>query len=151
MLHRQLQTAQGFYNLEMTDDAWSELQHVAPEHRQIPEYLQLCLAVLMKKRLWAEAVPMAEKLCAKMSDMPDPFLHLAFCLHEQGQTEKAKNCLLQGPPSLTQVSTYYYNLACYEARLGNLENARNTLDIACKMDPQYRDCAQEDPDLEALR
>jgi tetratricopeptide (TPR) repeat protein len=151
MLHRQLQTAQGFYNLGMTEDAWEELQQVAAEHRLVPEYLQLSLAVLMKKGQWEEAIPVAERLCVKMSDMPDPFLNLAFCLHEQGLTAKAKDCLIQGPPSLTQVSTYYYNLACYEARLGNLENARSTLEIACKMNPEYASCALEDPDLEPLR
>jgi len=151
MLHRQLQSAQGFYNLGMTDDAWDELQSVAAEHRTVSEYLQLSLAVLMKRELWNEAVPIAEKLCLKMSDMPDPFLNLAFCLHESGETEKAKNCLMQGPPSLTQVPTYYYNLACYEARLGNLDTARSTLDIACKMNPEYRTCALADADLVALR
>ena len=44
----------------------------------------------------------------------------------------------------------YYDLACCEAVLGNLDAARRWLE-ACKLDTGFRDNARVDPDLAALR
>jgi hypothetical protein len=55
--------------------------------------------------------------------------------------------LLSGPASLKAEATYHYNLACYEAALGNLDQARAHLDVSFAMDKKLRDHARTDPDL----
>lgn len=150
MLNQHLQAAQGYFNLGMVDEASEELDAVGADSQKRPEVLQLRLLILMKRKLWDVAIDVARSLCRSLEDMPDPYLHLAFCLHELHRTEEARQCLLQGPDTLQQVPTYYYNMACYEAQLGNVDKARTILEIAVKMNPDYRECALRDPDLRAL-
>ena len=44
----------------------------------------------------------------------------------------------------------HYNLACYACQLGDIEEAKSRLSTACKMDPQFKATALDDPDLEAM-
>jgi len=50
------------------------------------------------------------------------------------RTREAKQTLLNGPEALHSHAVYFYNLACYEAQLGNIEEAKRQLSIAFKMD-----------------
>ena len=44
----------------------------------------------------------------------------------------------------------WFNLACYEAQMGNLDPAKAHLKRATKADPKFRLMAMDDPDLEPL-
>jgi Flp pilus assembly protein TadD len=79
------------------------------------------------------------------------FIHAAFCLHELGRTDEARNVLLHGPPALLNEATYYYNMGCYNARLGQLEDAQNYLRMSFSLDGKLRDFARHDPDLKEVR
>jgi hypothetical protein len=46
--------------------------------------------------------------------------------------------------------TYHYNLACYEAALGNIEQARAHLNVSFAMDKTLKEFARTDPDLKVL-
>ena len=43
-----------------------------------------------------------------------------------------------------------FNLACYEAQLGNIATAKKHLSRATKLDPKFSMMALDDPDLEPL-
>ncbi len=43
-----------------------------------------------------------------------------------------------------------FNLACYEAQLGNLDQAKAHLKRATRIEPKFRLMALDDPDLEPL-
>jgi hypothetical protein len=49
-----------------------------------------------------------------------------------------------------QGSTIKFNLACYEAQMGNLDQAKANLERATRIDPRFRLIALEDPDLQPL-
>ena len=68
-----------------------------------------------------------------------------------GRTVEAKEMLLTGPASLLREATYYYNLGCYDAVLGNVEGARAYLRTSFKMDKNFLEFARSDPDLQPLR
>ena len=57
----------------------------------------------------------------------------------------------QRPPSLLKEPTYHYNLACYEARLGNFAEAHAHLETSFAMDRKFREFAKGDSDLEPIR
>jgi tetratricopeptide (TPR) repeat protein len=134
----------------MVEDSWEELQKIPESFHARSEVLQLRLWVLMKKRDWAGALETANFLCALQPDMPVAHLDAAYCLHELDHTEEARERLLKGPNTLKEYPTFHYNLACYEACLGNLDQAREYLSKAIEMNPKY-DCeAKKDPDLSLL-
>ena len=44
----------------------------------------------------------------------------------------------------------HYNLACYACLMGDMEQAKNRLSTACKMDADFKTSALDDPDLSAI-
>jgi tetratricopeptide (TPR) repeat protein len=84
-------------------------------------------------------------------DDPTHFINSAYCLHELGRTAEARELLLGGPAALLERPLYHYNLACYEAQLGDLARAQRRLARAVELQPDLAGCAPSDPDLAPLR
>jgi len=59
--------------------------------------------------------------------------------------------LRKGPEELRKDPTFHYNIGCYEAVLGNREEALQSLRLSFALDETYRDFARRDPDLELVR
>jgi tetratricopeptide (TPR) repeat protein len=72
-------------------------------------------------------------------------------LFERGEYAEAKERLLEALERHPGYGGLLYNLACAEARLGELDAARLHLDEALAAEPRLTESAQTDPDLEALR
>ena len=64
--------------------------------------------------------------------------------------EQAKAVLLSGEPVLNREALWHFNLACYDCQLGNLEEAKERLQKAFKLDANYRLMALDDEDLQPL-
>ncbi|GAB4240585.1 MAG: hypothetical protein OHK005_02850 [Candidatus Methylacidiphilales bacterium] len=146
-----LSAAEGFLSLGMPEEAEEELARVAEAGALDETYWRLAVAVAMARKQWMEGVERARQLIKMNPSGPDGYLHLAFCLHELGQTREARDALTQGPPRLKTTPIYFYNLACYEAQLGNVAEARTVLERAIRLEPAYREIAEKDPDLDPLR
>jgi predicted Zn-dependent protease len=147
---RTLVAAQGYCELQMYNEALEELDSLPPEAQQHAVVVEMHLVTLMQAKRWEAAVEYGMKLCELRPDSSSGFIHLAFCLHELGLTEKAKAWLLKGPESIRSEANYFYNLACYECVLGHVEEARKLLAQSIAMEAKYRDHAKTDPDLKAL-
>ncbi|MCC6356288.1 MAG: hypothetical protein IT577_20575 [Verrucomicrobiae bacterium] len=150
-LGRHIEAARAFLMLDMGDDALEELEAAGAAHRNDPDVLELKAAILMRRKDWASALRILEFLCRALPFSGDHFMHAAFCLHEMRRTREAKERLLAGPSTLKKRALYHYNLACYEAQLGDLPAARLALDRAFAMDDSFRAVAREDRDLAPLR
>lgn len=148
---KRLLAAQGYSELGMLDEALEELDGLPPKVRKHPAALELRLLVQMQARDWKAALKVSQELCHIAPDRSAGYIHSAFCLHELGDTEKAREVLLNGPEVLHSEPTYHYNLACYECRLGNLDLARLHLEKSFALDKKFRDFAKSDPDLDKLR
>jgi len=90
-------------------------------------------------------------MCRVHPDESSGYIHGAFCLHELGRTLEAKQTLLDGPAGLLDEPVYYYNLACYETVLGNLQQAKVYLRASFRLDKSFRELAKCDPDLQRIR
>jgi len=99
----------------------------------------------------AGALQVLEVLRELDPDDPVLFINSATCLHELGRTAEARELLLAGPPALRERPLYHYNLACYEAQLGDLDEARRRLGRAIELRPGLAERATTDPDLAPLR
>jgi predicted Zn-dependent protease len=149
-IDRALLAAQGYIELDMHAEALRELDELPPEERGLREVLQVRLFVLMRTRRWAEAMEVCDALRQADPQQTTGYIHGAFCLHELGRTREAKALLLSGPAALLREATYYYNLGCYDAVLGNVEDALHALEISFKMDDKFREIAKYDPDLKSV-
>lgn len=148
---RKIAAAQGYSELGMHDDAIAELEAIAGEDSHRAEVMEAWLVILMHARRWKEALSASRRLCKAKPEAAAGFIHAAFCLHELGRTQEAKTLLINGPPSLLEEPTYHYNLACYEAKLGNYPEAHAHLETSFAMDRKFREFAKGDADLEPIR
>jgi tetratricopeptide (TPR) repeat protein len=141
----------GYAELGMTRESIVELDAIECRFQNRPEVLQLRLHNLMHRKSWIRALGISRKLCQVAPDCGAGFLHAGFCLHELGKTAEAKELLLKGPVALLEEPIYYYNMGCYDALLGNVDEAREHLHTSFKMDGTFRELAKKDPDLKAVQ
>ena len=147
---RLLIAAQGYSELGLPELALEELDLLPEEVRKSLLGMESRLSVLMQAKRWKQALPLGRELCRVAPDKTAGYIHSAFCLHELGKSREALELLSSGPAALKSEPTYHYNLACYEAALGNIEQARAHLNVSFAMDKSLKDYARTDPDLKAL-
>lgn len=150
-LDRSLMAAQGYMELDMPKEAIEELDALGPELCENDAVLRMRLFILMKTQAWDEALAVCQRLRELFPEAAAGFIHGAFCLHENGRTAEARDLLLSGPPCLEDEATYYYNLGCYSAVLGELDDAREYVKTSFAMDEKFREIAKLDPDLKEIR
>jgi hypothetical protein len=73
-----------------------------------------------------------------------------FALHQLEKGDEAFRVLLSAPEWIRRTGILHYNLACYEARLGDLNAARRCIDAAIEINSAIKKNARSDPDLAAL-
>ena len=147
---RSLLSAQGYIELEMIDEASREIDAIPPKDQLREEVQQMRLFVEMRAKRWQQALSVCARLRATSPECVTGYIHAAFCLHEMGRTVEAKQLLIEGPSSLLREPTYHYNLGCYDAMLGNLDEAARHLETSFQMDTKFREIAKYDPDLKAV-
>ena len=146
-----LLAAQGYLELGMAGEALAELDGLPAAYRRRSDVLKLRVSVALQARRWKDGLAASRRLCTAEPDDTIGFIHAAFCLHEMGRTEEARNLLLHGPSALLNEATYYYNMGCYNARLGHLEDAQNYLRMSFSLDRKLLHLAQHDPDLKEVQ
>ena len=84
---------------------------------------------------------------------PSPFEHYyaAQPAYDAGDFDRAVEIASAGLADWPDHPLIHYQLACFHARAGRLDDARRSLDIAFAGDERTRAWAAEDDDLEALR
>jgi Flp pilus assembly protein TadD len=150
-LEWQLRSACGYAELGMDRESLAELNSIPKAMQNRPEVLQLRLHHLMLRKSWQRALTLSRKLCSVAPDCGAGFLHAGFCLNQLGRTKEARLILLQGPPALRREPIFYYNLGCYEALLGHLQDAQRHLETSFQMDANFRQIAKKDPDLKTVQ
>ena len=146
-----IRAAEGYADLGMYDEALAELDELDPEEQDRLETLRMRVEIVLRKRDWRSALQLSLKACQLYPNESSGFIHAAFCLHELGRTQEAKQTLLDGPAKLLNEPVYYYNLGCYDAALGNLDQAKAYLRASFRLDKSFRDMAKNDPDLERIK
>src|SRR4051794_22271253 len=91
--HRLL-AAQGYCELGMYADALAEMDALPNAINAHPVAVETRLVVLMTGQNWLEALKAAEELTKLVPKKNIGYIHTAFCQHELGDTEKARDTLL---------------------------------------------------------
>ena len=149
---RRVQYAQGYVALGLMAEAEAELDGIAAEDRKRAEVKSVRVDLHLAARQWRKVVIVASELARAHPEVENAWIGWAYALRELNRVDEAKGVLLQAEPRHGEASAVlHYNLACYDALLGELASARKRLARACAMDGQFKVAAQDDPDLEALR
>jgi tetratricopeptide (TPR) repeat protein len=148
--HRALEAADGYLYLGMPSEALEEFGVISELERQNAQVMLAEIRVLLHMKAWKHA----EKLSARGANLhpdEDEFtVQRVFALHQLEKGEEAFRVLLSAPEWIRRTGILHYNLACYEARLGDLNTARRCIDAAIEINSAIKKNARTDPDLAAL-
>jgi tetratricopeptide (TPR) repeat protein len=143
-----LRAAQGWLELGNPLEADKELEHITPQLLTHPDVLEVRWHISALKKEWITCLDIARTLLKLDPDRPDAWIHRSFALHELKRTQEAFDQLLGASERFSEVWTIPYNLACYCAQIGKLEECRAWLNKAMAIDEEtVKRVAAEDPDL----
>jgi len=140
----------GYLELGMDADANDALEALPDEIKPHPLVLGARLELLMVMERWESGVILGRSLCRLFPKIFDFWFRTAFCLHAMKRTVEARDTLIAAPLPIAATALYYYNLACYEAQLGETERAKLLLKECFTEDASMKATALDDPDLEPL-
>jgi len=130
--------------------AWGELERVPAECQDETIVLLVRHEIYMELEQWDEAAEIAQFLIQKVPDEPFHYINLAMAEVKRSGFQTAENILQQALKAFPDHPNINYNLACYSAQLGKIEEAKRLLAIAIELDPIFRELALEDEDLKPI-
>ncbi|MEO0445670.1 MAG: hypothetical protein AAF191_06290 [Verrucomicrobiota bacterium] len=148
--NRVLDCAEGYLRLGMLEEALQELSSLKREEQFAAPALQLRVAIFIQGKRWTEALEASEALVIADPETHHGYLHVSYCLHELGRTGEARDRLQKVPEFVRHQPLYCYNLACYEAQLGDHHSAEDWLEVAFSLDHSLIEVARTDTDLAPL-
>lgn len=148
---KHLSYAQGFIELGLLEDAANELEKVAFEDRLTAPVLLARLELYMAAKQWDMVEAMAKPLVKIPNVDEGVWIHWAYAVRRLRGVAEAKDILLKAESTHGKTcGVLQFNLACYECVLGNLEEARQRLRKACKLDKRFKVAALDESDLKGL-
>jgi len=148
---RHLQYASGYLKLGLLVEAAEELEAIQGKDRLLPSVMSLRSDLYMEAEQWDLLLAVSQELARQRPRYEKGWIHRAYALREMGRVAEAKAVLIEAEPLHWRKSaTLHYNLACYCSLLGEHEDARKRLAIACKLDPAFKAAALDDPDLKPM-
>jgi tetratricopeptide (TPR) repeat protein len=147
---RALNAADGYLFFNMLDEALDELRLIPAPQQEESAVLLARIRLLLHKKEWRSAEVLSAQGSGLHPDEGEFTVQRAFALHQMDKDEKAEQVLLSAPDWIRRTGILHYNLACYEARLGDLSTARQCIDTAIQINAGIKKSARVDPDLQSL-
>lgn len=148
---RQLGYAEGYLALGMTAQAAEALDLIVKAERGASQVLVLSLAVYTEGGDWSKAAEVGAILCDRNPGEHWHWIQWAYAVRRSVSLEAAKEILMRGVALHPREAIFHFNLACYDAQLGRLDDARVLLETACSLDETYVELAKTDVDLAPVR
>lgn len=147
---RALNAADGYIFLGLLDEALAELDGIVETEHAEPPVLLARIRTLLHKRDWKTAETLSRRGTSLHPAEGEFAVQRAFALHQLQKSAEAIAALEAAPEWIRRTGILHYNLACYEARLGDISTARECIDAAIQMNAGIKKNARLDPDLQAL-
>jgi Flp pilus assembly protein TadD len=145
----------GWLELGNHVEAGEELARVSAANLNHPDVLEVRWAVCAEGKSWDAAAEVAESLVAVAPERSSGWVHRAYAVRRMrgGSLERAEKLLLAAFDKFPKESVIPYNLACYAAQLGRLDEAWDWLLRAAGIEGKVeviRERGLCDSDLEPL-
>ena len=150
-LVKRLEAAQGYLGLGMAMDAWNELESIDARHRHVAEVLKVRVEVCRAFEKWELMAELCRFLARGEPDDAGHAINLAYAVRRHESVQAAAAILADALGRFPAEALIPYNLACYRAVAGKIDEAKDLLERAFEMDKRLRVTALDDPDLEAAR
>ena len=147
---RHLAAAGGYLELGMLEDAVDELGKLPPPLRDSREAMGVCALIQLKASAWERLREVGGHLTRNWPDEANHWIWLAYATRRCHSLAEAELVLLEALKHHDAEPMIHFNLACYAAQLGRLNDATTRLERAIAMDSQFRRMALLDPDLKPL-
>jgi Flp pilus assembly protein TadD len=149
-----LRAAEGWLGLGDQAEAAQELDKIAPRLRGHPAVLRVYYDLHAKAKLWDLAAEVAGALVTAEPGDPGAWICLAYAIRRKPGSGilQAREILTRAQPMFPEQHLIPFNLACYECQLGDLEKARQWLQMAFAGNDasEMKLMALADPDLEPM-
>jgi len=146
-----LQAAEGWLELGNHIEAHEELDQITPQLRAHPDILEVRWNICAYGKNWEACVDIVDAIIKLDSNRPDAWIHRSFALHELNRTQEAFDQLLPVVDTFSNLWTIPYNLACYCAQMGRLDESKHWFKKAILVDERVvQRLAIDDPDLKPL-
>lgn len=147
---RMLEHAEGYLLLAMKADAAEALASIADEERDATPVLHMRAALHVERAEWEAAAALLTTLCEREPGEAGHWIQRAYATRRHTGIPDARAILLRGLELHPGEATIHFNLACYDAQLGSLDDARTYLAKACSLDKTFAKLAKTDSDLAPL-
>ena len=147
---RALNAADGYLYFNLLDEALEELGVIPKDEQDEAAVMLARIRLLLHKHEWRSAELLSAQGAGLHPDEGEFTVQRAFALHQMDKDEKAEQVLLSAPDWIRRTGILHYNLACYEARLGDITAARQCIDTAIQINAGIKKSARVDPDLQSL-
>jgi tetratricopeptide (TPR) repeat protein len=148
--HRALEAGDGYLYLGMPTEALKEFSAIPKMERKLASVMLAEIRVLLHLKDWKRAEALSARGCERHPEEDEFTVQRVFALHQLEKSEEAFRILRSAPEWIRRTGILHYNLACYEARLGDLNAARRCIDAAIEINSAIKKNARSDPDLAAL-
>jgi len=147
---RRLNSAQGWLNLGDWEEAAAELDGIDSEFQSIPLILIFRVEIYRMAENWGKMAEISRHLCGAQPAEAGHWLNYSYGARRSESVEAARDILTRAKKLFRNNAMIWFNLACYHAQLGELNEARVHVAEAMRIQPDFRETALKDPDLEAL-
>lgn len=141
----------GYLELGMAREARRELLRLPAGIRAERPFLAVELQLHQNAQRWPSAARVARRLIRLEPADAGWWIALAYATRRARSIEAARRVLAEAESLHPTEPTIQFNLACYAAQSGELEEARSRLTRAISGEPGFAELARSDPDLEPLR
>lgn len=144
--------AEGWLGLGDLASASDELDQITPALREHPSVLVVRCDIFAEAKNWNSLLQVASTRIRIAPEDPNSWLNCSFALQQMRRIADAFDLLLPTVEKFPKNWMVTYNLACYTAQLGRLNEAWRWLEKTIKIrDPKKLKLeALDDPDLEPL-
>jgi len=147
---RALAAADGYLYLGLTREALDQIAQISEDEQEEAPVMLARIRVLLHLRRWKDAELLSRRGLGLHPEEGEFTVQRAFALHQMEKGDEAFKVLLAAPEWIRRTGILHYNLACYEARLGDLNTARRCIDAAIELNSAMKKNARTDPDLAGL-
>lgn len=145
-----LTAAHGYFELEMFQSAYDELDELPAHLKTSVEVLALRGSILFSLESWELALEVAKFLRETVPEDSQYVIWQAYATRRVSGLKAAQAILEEAKEAHALEPIVFFNLACYAAQLGNLGEAKEHLARAIDLDRGIRLLVLDEPDLEPL-